>query len=125
VSVKFDTDLAGVGLDGGYFNAIGGTAIKAFARDGSLLGKVTNQSTGIEFLGLTTQDGSEQIAGLQFSLVGREPAGYAIDNLTFAQEGQVLPPNGASVPEPTTAIGAGLAFGLAALLKKSGNSLSA
>ena len=99
VSILFDIDLAGVGLDGGFFDAIGGTAIRAFARDGTLLGTIANTGLGIEFLGLVTTDGSNQIAGLQFSLVGAEPAGYAIDNLRFGKSGQVIVPG---VPEPET-----------------------
>ena len=99
VSILFNIDLAGVGLDGGFFDAIGGTAIRAFARDGTLLGTIANTGLGIEFLGLVTTDGSNQIAGLQFSLVGAEPAGYAIDNLRFGKSGQVIVPG---VPEPET-----------------------
>lgn len=96
VSILFDRDMAGVGLDGGYFNSIGGTAITAFARDGSVIGSVSNTTTGIEFLGLVTADGSQRIAGLQYTLVGAEPAGFAIDNLRFGLAGQVVVP----VPEP-------------------------
>ena len=99
ISILFDVDLAGIGLDGGYFNAIGGTAIHAFARDGSVIGSVANLGLGMEFLGLVTSDGSAQIAGLQFSLIGAEPAGFAIDNLMFGQAGQVVVPG---VPEPET-----------------------
>ncbi|MGB2831735.1 MAG: PEP-CTERM sorting domain-containing protein [Methylotenera sp.] len=98
VSILFDVDVAGVGLSGGFFNAIGGTAITAFGRNGSLLGSVLNAGTGIEFLGLTTTDGLAGIAGLQFSLVGAEPAGFAIDNLRFGIAGQIIP----EVPEPET-----------------------
>jgi PEP-CTERM motif len=104
VSILFDRDLAGVGLFGGFFDAIGGTAITAFGRDGSVIGSVTNTQTGFEFLGLVTDDGQEKIAGLQFSLVGSEPAGFAIDNLRFARAGQVSMPN-ASVPEPASILG--------------------
>jgi hypothetical protein len=102
IAILFSVDLAGVGLDGGFFNAIGGTAITAFARNGSLLGSVTNAALGIEFLGLVTDDGTEQIAGLLFSLVGPEPAGFNIDNLRFGRAGQVVVPPPASVPEPAT-----------------------
>ncbi|MDZ4141893.1 MAG: PEP-CTERM sorting domain-containing protein [Methylotenera sp.] len=100
VSILFDVDIAGVGLEGGFFNAIGGTAITAYGRDGSLLGSVLNESTGIEFLGLVTGDGLASIAGLQFSLVGAEPAGFAIDNLRFGLAGQVI--SVPEVPEPET-----------------------
>lgn len=98
IAVLFDVDLAGVGFDAGFFDAAGSTAITAFARDGSLLGSVSNIGTGIEFLGLVTDDGSEQIAGVFLDLVGSEPAGFAIDSLRFGRAGQVINPN----PEPTT-----------------------
>lgn len=98
IAILFSNDQAGVGLDGGFFNAIGGTAITAFARDGSLLGSVANEALGIEFLGLVTADGTAQIAGLLFSLVGAEPAGFGIDNLRFGLAGQVVVPG--AVPEP-------------------------
>lgn len=104
IAILFDSDQAGVGLDGGYFDAAGGTAITAFARDGSVIGSVSNDGTGIEFLGLVTADGSNQIAGLLFSLVGDEPAGFAIDNVRFGVRGQVGPGGGATleyVPVPT------------------------
>lgn len=92
VTILFGSELVGVGLDGGFFDAVGGTAIIAFARDGSLIGSVLNEETGIEFLGLVTGDGLARIAGLQFALVGPEPAGFAIDNLRFGQAGQVVVP---------------------------------
>lgn len=98
IGILFSVDLAGVGLDGGFFDAIGGTAITAFDRDGNNLGSIANEGFGIEFLGLATDDGTAQIAGLLFSLVGGEPAGYAIDNLQFALEGQVV----VDAPEPGT-----------------------
>ncbi|WP_372965707.1 PEP-CTERM sorting domain-containing protein [Marinobacter sp.] len=109
ISIFFDTDLAGVGLEGGYFNAIGGTAITAFDRAGNVIGSVENEALGIEFLGLVTEGNVNSIAGLQFSLVGSEPAGFAIDNLRFGFGDQITPP--ASVPEPGTLalLGLGLA----------------
>ncbi len=115
ISILFSTDVAGVGLDGGFFDAIGGTAIRAFARDGSLLGQVLNQSTGIEFLGLVTDDGLSRIAGLQFSLVGGEPAGFAIDNVRFGTTGQVIPPT--AVPTPALLPGL-IGLGMGVLRKR-------
>lgn len=106
IAVLFSVDLAGVGLEGGFFDAVGGTRITAFARDGSILGTVLNTATGIEFLGLVTQDGSERIAGLLFSLAGNEPAGFAIDNLRFGRTGQVVAPG--QIPEPSTLVLLGL-----------------
>lgn len=97
VAVLFDVDLAGVGFDAGFFDGVGSTGITAFARDGTLLGTITNLGTGIEFLGLVTADGSERIAGVFLDLVGTEPAGFAIDSLRFGRRGQVNP-----IPEPAT-----------------------
>ncbi len=106
ISIFFSNDVAGVGLDGGSFEAIGSTAITAFARNGANLGSVKNSVLGFEFLGLVTSDGTNQIAGLQFSLVGAEPAGFAIDNLRFGVAGQVtVPGDSQTVPEPFTIVG--------------------
>lgn len=98
IAIQFDRDMAGVGLDGGFFNASGSAAIAAFARDGTFLGSVTNQGTRIEFLGLMTDDGSERIAGLLFSIVGEEPAGVGIDNLRFGDGDDVVIPLPATLP---------------------------
>lgn len=101
IAALFDTDLAGVGFDGGFFDAVGSTGITAFARDGSLLGTIGNSIIGIEFLGLVTSDGSPQIAGVFLDLIGNEPAGFAIDNVRFGGMGEVvIPGDTASVPEP-------------------------
>lgn len=117
ISILFDTDLAGVGLDGGFFNAIGGTAIRAFDRQGGVIGSVANLGLGIEFLGLITSDGLAAIAGLQFFLVGPEPAGFAIDNLIFGKAGEVvLPPN--PVPLPAALPLLASALGLGALSRR-------
>lgn len=110
ISIVFARDVAGVGLAGGYFNTVGGTAIQAFDRQGRLIGGVRNVETGMEFMALVTSDGSETIAGLQFSLVGAEQAGFGIDDLAFASAEQIdrsqvegLPPlDAAATPEEMT-----------------------
>ncbi|MBO9575586.1 MAG: PEPxxWA-CTERM sorting domain-containing protein [Sphingobium sp.] len=99
IAILFDRDLAGVGFEGGYFNAIGSTGITAFDVNGNLLGTVVNTSIGIEFLGLVTTDGTEKIRGVFLDLVGAEPAGFNIDNLRFGTAGQVTVPG---VPEPAS-----------------------
>jgi hypothetical protein len=109
IAILFDSDIAGVGLDGGFFDDVGGTAITAFARDGTVIGSVLNEGTAIEFLGLVTADGSDTIAGLLFSLVGAESAGFAIDNLRFGTGDVVIGPGPVEPPEPVPALGS-LAF---------------
>jgi hypothetical protein len=121
IAVLFDIDLAGVGFDAGFFNAAASTGITAFGRDGSLLGTVVNNGLGIEFLGLATDDGSAQIAGVFLDLVGNEPAGFAIDSLRFGRAGQInVPGPGQGIPEPATLalLGAGL-FGLGMMRRRS------
>lgn len=83
IAVRFSTPVAGVGLSGGYFNAINGTSIEAFDVNGNSLGLVTNTQTGIEFFGLAMSNGERKIAGISFYITGNEPAGFGIDNLTF------------------------------------------
>jgi hypothetical protein len=89
ISMLFDPNIAGVGLLGGFFNAVKGTSILAFDRQGRQIGAVVNLATGMEYMALVTEDGSEVIAGLQFSLVGPEPFGFAIDNLSFARRSEL------------------------------------
>jgi hypothetical protein len=74
---------------GGYFNTERSTAIQVYDRRGNLIGGVENIGTGMEYLALVTQDGRNRIAGLQFSLVGDELAGYGIDDLSFAYAEQI------------------------------------
>ena len=91
VALHFSEDQTGVGFTAGFFNAVGSTGITAFARDGSLLGTVVNELTGIEFLGLATEDNLPGIAGVFLDLVGAEPAGFVIDNLRFGQAADIAP----------------------------------
>ena len=85
VSMLFDKDVAGVGLAGGFFDSRKSTAILAFDRNGRLIGGVRNLERGMEYMALVTADGANRIAGLQFALVGDEPAGFGIDDLTVAR----------------------------------------
>jgi hypothetical protein len=89
----------------GFFDAIASTGITAYDINGNVIGTVANTKTGIEFLGLVTDDHSAVISGLLFHLVGAEPFGYAVDNIRFGVGEQVVvPPVG--VPGPI--VGAGL-----------------
>jgi hypothetical protein len=89
VSFVFDKDVAGVGLAGGFFDSRQSTAITAFDRQGRVIGGVRNLNTGMDYMALVTSDGSNRIAGIQFSLAGAESAGFAIDDLTFALSAQL------------------------------------
>jgi len=104
ISVLFSVDVAAVGLDGGFFNANNSTTIEAFDRQGNSLGSVTNNGLGIEFFGLLDANGQNTIAGISFYITGPEPAGFAIDNLTFGAASVV----GGVVPVPASAVLMGL-----------------
>lgn len=105
VSILFDMDVAGVGLDGGFFNAPNSMAITAFDRNGNELGMVSNIGTGIEFLGLVTADKSETIAGIQYSIIGNEPFGFTIDNLRFGFADEIDGGGPTQTPESSTLFG--------------------
>ena len=77
-----------------------------------MLGSITNSVTGIEFYGLATANGANSIAGIAFFITGNEPAGFAIDNVTFGSVNVLVNPPGV-VPEPESF--ALLAVGLAGL----------
>lgn len=95
IALVFSDDQFGVGFDGGFFDAMASTAITAFSRDGTVLGSVANEGTGIEFLGLVSDQAD--IAGVFLDLIGNEPAGFAIDNLRFGERGQVIDPGDPNV----------------------------
>jgi len=110
IAIEFSTPQSGVGLVGGFFNAIGGTAITAFDINGNAIGSIANDKLGLEFLGLVTNDSSAVIAGLLFSLVGPELAGFAVDDIRFGVGEQVVVPGGTPLPGAlplfTTGLGA-------------------
>jgi hypothetical protein len=112
ISILFNRNVSAVGLDAGFFDTIGSTQITAFDRNGANLGSVVNAALGIEFLGLVTDDGSNQIAGLQFSALSADASGFAIDNVRF--NAAVNTPIAEAVPEPFTIVGT-LIGGTAAL----------
>jgi hypothetical protein len=105
IAILFDRDLAAVGLQGGWFDAVGGVAITVYDRQGRVLGRTANRGTGFEFLGLATHDLAPRIAGLEFHLVGAEPQGFGVDNIRFGAPQQVdlpgvKPPAPAPPPPP-------------------------
>ena len=100
IAIWFDHDVAAVGLQGGYFDAAGGTAITVYDRQGRTLGRTINRRTGFEFLGLATSDLTPRIAGLEFHLVGQEPAGFGVDNIRFGAPRQVDLPGKTAPPPP-------------------------
>ena len=106
VSVLFSVPVAAVGLEGGYFNAIGGTSIEAYDAQGNVLGRVTNTQLGIEFYGLKDSSGQNVIKGISFFITGNEPAGFAIDNLTFGALEQLTGPKITSISPSTITAGA-------------------
>ena len=89
------------------------TAITAFDRDGNLLGSVSNEGTGIEFLGLVNDNPTAVIAGVFLDLIGAEGSGFAIDNLRFGVVGEVVEPTNVPVPAALPLLAAAVAgFGL-------------
>jgi hypothetical protein len=110
IALEFSAPQVGVGLTGGFFNAVGSTAITAYDATGAEIGTVSNTIIGNEFLGLITADGLPEISGLLFHLVGAEPAGFDIDNVRFGVAGQVIPP-GMPLPSSLALFGSAL-FGL-------------
>jgi len=96
ISFSFATPVAAVGLSGGYFNIVGATTIEAFDVAGLSLGSIVNSALGVEFYGLFDSSGSN-IAGVSFYITGSEPAGFAIDNVTFGDADVVV-----QAPEPAT-----------------------
>ncbi len=96
LSFTFSTPVAAVGLSGGYFDTVGATTIEAFDSAGLSLGTIVNSTLGVEFYGLFDSSGSN-IAGVSFYITGSEPAGFAIDNVTFGDADVVV-----RAPEPAT-----------------------
>jgi hypothetical protein len=118
ISMLFSTPVAGVGLKGGYFDALNSTTIEAYDAMGNVLGSITNSVTGFEFYGLADASGANVIAGISFFITGPEPMGFQIDNVTFGAQDVINP----TTPEPHTLVllGFGLA-GLALALKGRSN----
>lgn len=107
IAILFSKPVAAVGLSGGFFDAVGGTSIAAYGTNGAFLGSITNSQTGVEFYGLRTAFGTNDIAGVAFYITGDEPAGFGIDNVMFGSVRQLQ-----TVPEPSTVLlmASGIAF---------------
>jgi hypothetical protein len=116
ISVLFSTPVAAVGLKGGFFDAVGSTQIQAFDENGNSLGSIFNSTLGFEFYGLADSTGAADIAGISFYINGDEPAGFAIDNLTFGGKEVVTIPETGS----TMALLLGSVLGLAFVQKRFG-----
>ena len=112
IVMLFSHPVAAVGLQGGYFNAVGGTSITAYDANGNPLGTLANSQTGLEFFGLADASGNNVISGLAFYITGNEPFGFDIDDVTFGSRAAVNLP-ASPVPEPSTL--ALMATGLAAV----------
>lgn len=122
ISILFSSPVAGVGLKGGFFNALNSTTIEAYDLNGNPLGSISNSTTGFEFYGLADSTGGSVIKGVSFYITGPEAAGFAIDNVTFGAGDVILSPvrDLSPVPEPSTVLlfGSGLAGLLAAYRRR-------
>jgi hypothetical protein len=92
IAVLFSKPVAAVVLDGGFFDAIGGTSIQAFDATGASLGLVTNSQLGIQTYGLAVSNGKNLISGISFYVTGNELGGFGIDNLKFGDATSVTLP---------------------------------
>lgn len=104
----FSQPVAAVALDGGYFDAVGGTTITGFDIFGNALGSFTNAALGIESYGFADASGANVISGLAFYITGPEPAGFAIDNVQFGAKSVVIIPTTTPEPASMTLLATGL-----------------
>jgi hypothetical protein len=74
-----------VSFDAGFFDSVGSTTVTWFDVNSNTLGSQNNSTTGIERF---TLPGS--IGGFTMAINGSEPAGFAIDNLTFEINAQMV-----------------------------------
>ncbi|ROO31351.1 PEP-CTERM sorting domain-containing protein [Salinisphaera orenii] len=89
ISILFGADQAGIGLSVGFINAIGAERLTAFDREGNVLGSITNDALGYSVLALVTDDGSNDIAGVQLTAT-LAAEGFALENMLFGQRDQLL-----------------------------------
>ena len=112
----FSVPVAGVGLQGGYFNTIGATTIEAYDVTGLSLGSIVNSQLGLEFYGLADSSGTNIIGGISFYITGNEPAGFAINDVTFGAAGVIDPING--IPAPGALVLVSLGSGLVGWMRR-------
>lgn len=74
-----------VSFDAGFFDSVGSTSVTWFDINSNPLGSQNNSTTGIQRF---TLPGS--IGGFTMAINGSEPAGFAIDNLTFEVNAQTV-----------------------------------
>ena len=72
-------------LDAGYFDSIGSVRVSWFDLSGNLLGQQVNATFGIE----TFLIEDEGISSWRIATVDEEPAGFAIDNVSFSPENRI------------------------------------
>ena len=114
IAMLFSTPVAGVGLQAGYFNAVGSTTIEAYDATGAVLGSIVNSQLGLEFYGLADSSGQNVISGVSFYITGDEPAGYAINDVTFGAANVITP----VIPAPAALVLVGLGSGLVGLARR-------
>lgn len=76
------TPVSHLAFDGGYFDAVGSMTMTAYNAGGQIVGTQKNTRLGIERL-VIDRAGTKDIASFRIEITGIEPAGFAIDNLTF------------------------------------------
>lgn len=100
IAVLFNTDVAGVKFDAGFFDFAGSIDIAAFDRLGNTLATFNNAGDGIETFGIHDDQGLAVIAGLSLSVRSGPFDAFAFDQLTFGGSGVVT-----GVPgEPTDVV---------------------
>ena len=103
ISIFFDSPVAGFGFTAGSFSLPESTTIQAYGADGSVLGTITNSSTGFQFLGMADSNLADVISGVS---IFTSTDSFEIDNVTLGGQGALIP-----IPLPSS-----LDMGLAALV---------